>query len=149
MSSYYQTLHHIIFRTKYSERTIPTEHSRELYAYIYGIIQNKHCTLLRINGMEDHIHIFSDLHPNIALSDYVKDIKVSSSHWMKQSGLFPNFRGWGRGYCALTYSQTQKEVVINYIKRQQEHHKKINFQEELIALCREEGINVDKWFFVD
>jgi REP element-mobilizing transposase RayT len=50
--------------------------------------------------MEDHIHILSDLHPSIALADYIREIKVSSSKWMKASGLFPCFRGWGVKYCA-------------------------------------------------
>jgi len=45
--------------------------------------------------MEDPIHILSDLHPSVALADYIRDIKVSSSKWRKESGLFPNFKGWG------------------------------------------------------
>ena len=73
--------------------------------------------------MEEHIHILSDLHPSIALADYIKDIKVASSKWMKRSGLFPNFKGWGIKYCALTYSYKEKEIIIDYIKKQQEHHK--------------------------
>jgi REP element-mobilizing transposase RayT len=99
--------------------------------------------------MEDHIHILSDLHPSIALAEYVKDIKVASALWMKQSRLYPNFRGWAAGYCALTYSTAQKETIIEYIKGQQEHHRKVGFREELAALCAEEGIEVDKWFFTD
>ncbi len=56
------------------------------------------------HGMEGHIHIFSDLHPSILLADYIKDIKVSSSVWMKERGLFPNFKGWQDGYGTFTYS---------------------------------------------
>ena len=41
------------------------------------------CVLFRINNMEDHVHILSDLHPSVALADYIKDIKVSSAKWMK------------------------------------------------------------------
>jgi hypothetical protein len=49
----------------------------------------------------------------------------------------------------LTYSTAQKETIIEYIKGQQEHHRKVGFREELAALCAEEGIEVDKWFFTD
>ncbi len=73
--------------------------------------------MYRINGIEDHIHIFSDLHPSISLADYVKDIKVASSLWMKESGKFPEFNGWQDGYGAFTYSISEKDRVINYIKK--------------------------------
>jgi REP element-mobilizing transposase RayT len=106
--------------------------------------------LFRMNGMEDHIHILSDLHPSIALADYIKDIKVSSSKWMKESGFFPNFKGWGIKYCALTYSYKEREHVINYIKNQQEHHKKESFQDEIRRIFKEHGIDLDeKWFWQD
>jgi REP element-mobilizing transposase RayT len=104
MSSYRQILYHLIFRTKESRKTLVQEHSRELYAYLMGIIKNKNCFLYRIIGIEDHIHILSDLHPSIALADYMRDIKTSSSIWLKQSTKFPAFEGWADGYAALTCS---------------------------------------------
>jgi REP element-mobilizing transposase RayT len=148
MSAYRQILYHIVFRTKYNEKAINKVHASELYKYIWGIIKNKKCVLFRINGMEDHIHILSDLHPSIALADFIKDIKVSSSKWIKESGLFPNFRGWGVKYCALTYSYKEREHIINYIKNQQEHHKNESFQDEVRRLFKEHGISLDeKWFW--
>ena len=59
MSAYRQILYHIVFRTKKSENTINQENVAELYKYIWGVIKNKNCVLYRINGMDDHIHIFS------------------------------------------------------------------------------------------
>jgi putative transposase len=84
MSSYRQILYHLIFRTKDSRKSLNQDHSRELYAYILGFIKNKNCFLYRINGVEDHIHILSDLHPTIALSDLLRDLKTSTSIWLKQ-----------------------------------------------------------------
>jgi REP element-mobilizing transposase RayT len=148
--SYHQTLYHIVFRTKYSEKSIKQEYAAHLYKYIWGIIKNKKCVLYRINGMEDHIHILSDLHPSVALADYIKDIKVASSKWMKESGYFPDFKGWGIKYCALTYSYKERDVVIRYIKNQQEHHKEENFQNEIQRIFKEHGIDRnEKWFWVD
>ncbi|MCC8199167.1 MAG: transposase [Tannerellaceae bacterium] len=108
--SYTQILYHIVLRTHNSIPAIHQEHAKQLYRYIWGIIKNKNGILYRINGIEDHIHIVSDLHPTITLADYVKDIKVASSLWMKQSGLFPLFKGWAKGYCALTYSYNEKKA---------------------------------------
>jgi len=124
MSSYRQILYHIIFRTKNGKKTLIQENSNELYAYILGIVKNKGCFLYRINGTKDHLHIFSDLHPSIALADFVRDIKTSSSIWLKRSGKFNEFDGWADGYAALTYGWNDKEMIVNYIKNQQEHHKK-------------------------
>ena len=106
--------------------------------------------MFQINGMEEHIHFLSDLHPSVALADYIREIKVSSSKWMKASGLFPNFKGWGIKYCTLTYAYGDRDVIINYIKNQQEHHKKESFQDEVKRLFKESGIDLDeKWFRVD
>ena len=92
MGSYRQIFYQIVSATKYREHTIEDEHAEELYKYVGGIVKNKNCKPYRINGMDDHIHIFSDLHPSVCLSDYVKDIKVSTNLWIKKSGMFPHFK---------------------------------------------------------
>lgn len=135
VNSYYQ----IVFRTKFSAKSLNQEHSKELYSYIHGILKNKRCKLYRINGIDDHIHIFTHLHPSVALADLVKDIKVSSSKWMKASGNFPLFQGWGIKYFAATYSIREKDMIIDYVKNQQEHHKFQDFQVEIMELMRENG----------
>jgi len=147
MSSYRQILYHLIFRTKDSRKALVKEHSRELYAYLLGFIKNKNCFLYRVNGMEDHLHILCDLHPMIALADFIRDMKTSSSIWLKQTGNFPEFDGWADGYAALTYAWKDKDMIVNYIKNQQEHHKKETFEDELRSLLGEHGIEVDERFF--
>jgi REP element-mobilizing transposase RayT len=126
--------------------SISQQNVSSLYKYIWGIINNKKGTLYRINGIEDHIHILSDLHPTIALADYIKDIKVSTSLWMKKSNNFPDFKGWEEGYSAFTYSFKDKNTLINYIKNQQEHHKKESSKDELIRIFKEYGIDFDERF---
>lgn len=147
MSSYRQILYHIVFRTKDNKMSLSHESNNELFAYIMGFIKNKNCFLYRINGMEDHIHILCDLHPNLALADFMRDLKTSTSFWLKQNSKYPNFEGWADGYAALTYSFRDKEMIINYIKNQQEHHKKESFKEELRRLLEEQGVKIDERFF--
>ena len=103
MSICRQILYHLVFRTKDSRKTLVQKHSRELYAYLLGFIRNKNCFLCRINGIEDHLNILCDLHPTIALADYMRDIKTSSSIWLKASGKFPEFKGWADGYAAVYF----------------------------------------------
>jgi REP element-mobilizing transposase RayT len=113
-----------------------------------GILKEKKCHLYRINGMEDHIHILSDLHPSIALADLMRDMKTSSSVWLKQQDEFKNFKGWADGYAALTKSVHEKEQIINYIKNQQEHHKKESFADEFKRLLIEENIEINEKYFL-
>ena len=148
MSSYRQIYYQIVFGTKYRLPTISDSYCTQLYQYISGIIKNKNCKPFRINGIEDHIHIFSDLHPTVSLSDYVKDIKVASSLWMKGNGNFPKFEAWQEGYGAFTYSIREKDIIINYIKNQKEHHKKQTFYDEFKSLLIENGIDFDEKYFL-
>lgn len=148
MTSYRQIYYQIVFGTKYRNPTINPKHEEELYKYIWGIIKEKNCKLYRINGIEDHIHIMSDLHPSIALADYVKDIKVATSIWMKDCGMFPDFEGWQDGYGAFTYSVRERDMIINYIKNQKQHHEKENFYDEYKRLLIENEIEFDEKYML-
>jgi putative transposase len=148
MGTYRQIFYQIIFGTKNRKPTISKTNDEELYKYIGGIINNKKCKLYQINGIEDHIHIMSDLHPTVCLSDYVKDIKVASSLWMKESGMFRVFEGWQDGYGAFTYSVNEKDILINYIKNQKEHHKTESFYNEFKRLLLENEIEFDEKYLL-
>jgi putative transposase len=146
--SYRQIFYQIVFGTKHRQPTIPESHCNELCQYISGIIKKKNCHLYRINGIEDHLHIFSDLHPTVSLSDYIKDIKVASSTWMKADGNFPEFDAWQEAYGAFTYSIREKDMIINYIKNQKEHHKVETFYDEFKRLLEENGIEFDEKYLL-
>ena len=148
MSSFKQVFYQIIFGTKYRQPVINEAHSTELYQYIHGYIKNKNCHTYSINGIEDHIHIFSDLHPSISLANYIKDIKLASNDWMTNSGKFPEFVGWQVGYGAFTYNIKQKDTIINYVNNQKEHHKKETFYDEFKRLLIENGVEFDEKYLL-
>jgi putative transposase len=147
MSSYRQLLYHLVFRTKDSLPSINQEHVTHLYSYITGIVKNKNCHLYRINGVENHLHILTDLHPSIALADFMRELKVASSVWMKNMVYFPSFDGWAEGYGSFTCSYMDMGRLIDYIKNQQEHHRKKTFEEEYRMLLMESGITPDERYF--
>ena len=147
MSSYRQHLYHIVFRTKESLPTIKQDHVNDLYAYITGIIKHKNSHLYRLNGVENHLHILTDINASIAPSDFIKDIKVSTSIWMKSNNFFPAFKGWAVGSGSFTCSYMDINRLINYIKDQQEHHKKISFEDEYRKLLFDYGITPDEKYF--
>ncbi len=144
MSTYTQILYQIVFHTKYARDTLIRENRKKLFKYIWGIIKEKNCLLYQINGVDNHIHILLHLHPSVSLASLVKDIKVSSSIWIKEQKLFPDFIGWQRGYGAFTYSPDAKKNLINYIRRQEWHHKKITYREEYLQLLRDFNIEFDE-----
>jgi len=148
MSTYTQILYQIVFGTKNREQTLDKENRNELYKYICGILKNKNCHLYQIDGVSEHIHIVTHLHPSIALALLVKDIKLASSQFIKTENLFPKFNGWQDGYGAFTYSIQEKEKLIQYVKSQEEHHRKKTFKEEYISLLNEHGIEFDEKYLL-
>jgi hypothetical protein len=87
------------------------------------------------------------MNTSIAPMDFAKDIKVSSSVWMKRSNLFPSFYGWAVGYGSFTCSYMDIDRLIEYIKNQQERHKKMSFEDEYRKLLFEYGITPDEKYF--
>ena len=143
MSSYTQLLYHIVFATYKRTPSLSENGRSELFAHIIGLLKNKNCHLYRINGVEDHLHIFTHVHPTITVSSLIKDIKLASSDMIKRKRLFDNFEGWQKGYGAFTVSYSSKDNLIEYIKNQQEHHKEIDFLEEYKQILEENGVEYD------
>ena len=144
MSTYTQILCHIVFSTKHRGATLAAERRRDLFAYIWGILKKNQCHLYRLNGVADHIHILTSLHPTLALAALVKDIKVASSAWIKSEKVFPMFDHWQDGYGAFTYSMNDKDALIEYIKNQEEHHRTETFADEYRRFLKEAGIEFDE-----
>jgi putative transposase len=148
MSTYTQILYQIVFGTKHRERTLVKKDRNELFKYITGILNKKNCHLYRINGIEDHLHILTHLHPSVSLAGLIKDIKLASTTFIKEKQLFPNFGGWQDGYGAFTYSIKEKNVLIEYVKNQEEHHRSQTFVEEYTALLKEHEIEFDERYLL-
>jgi len=144
MSTYTQICYHIVFSTKQRQPTLKVERRPDLFRYIWGILKNRNCYLYRINGADDHVHILSSLHPAVSLADLVKDIKTGSSLWIKNEGVFGMFSNWQDGYAAFTYSIEQIDPLVEYIKGQEEHHRRTTFAEEYRKLLEDHGIEFDE-----
>ena len=149
MGTFRQIFYHIIFATKHRELTITETHCEELYKYIWGIITNHSCRLYRISGVEDHLHLLIGLHPSVALADLMREVKSRSSLFMKESGRFPEFRAWQEGYSAFTCSVKEKERIIEYIKKQKEHHRKESSMEEFKRLLEENRVDYKEQYLYE
>jgi putative transposase len=147
MSTYTQILYQIVFSTKQREQVLEKEKRPELFKYVWGILNKSNCHLYRLNGVEDHLHIVTHLHPSVSLADLVKN-KIASSGFIKDNGIFKHFIGWQDGYGAFTYSIKEKSRLIEYVKNQEEHHKTITFMDEYIELLKEHEIEFDEKYLL-
>ena len=148
MSTYTQILYQIVFSTYKREETLIPADRQELFRYMTGILQNKKCHLYRINGVSDHLHIVTHLHPSVSLASLIKDIKLASSEHIKKNKLFLKFNGWQEGYGAFTYSFRDKDRLIEYVKNQEIHHQVKTSRAEFIELLDENEIEYDEKYFI-
>lgn len=146
--SYIQSLYHIVFRTYRSERTINIDHERELYGIILSQSESLNAKIYRIGGMPDHVHILVALPATLSVAQYVQAVKTFTSRWMRGNPSFPSWGGWGHEYAAISYSVHEKDTIVNYIRNQKEHHKKVTFQEEYRAFLNDNGITIREEYFL-
>jgi REP element-mobilizing transposase RayT len=144
--TYVQNIIHVVFSTKGRRKLIPREMKERLWAYIAGICKNEKIFVHAIGGMEDHIHLLLQVPPTVALAPVVLSIKSNSSRWMRQK---VRVFSWQKGYAGFSVSASNRAVVIRYIQNQENHHKKMNFEEEFIALLKKHGVEFDPKYVFD
>lgn len=145
MPNTYTQIHiQFVFAVKYRQGLIKKEWKNDLFKYITGIIQNQGHKLLAINGVEDHIHLLVGLRPKQSISDLMQDVKGASSKWINDNKFtFGRFE-WQEGYGAFSYSSSELKSVIEYIKKQEEHHKIKSFREEYVAFLKYFKVDYDE-----
>jgi putative transposase len=131
MANTYTQIHlHLIFAVQNRRSLIQNPWKDRLYEYITGIVQQHTHKMIIINGMPDHLHVVTGMRPIQSLSDLMQDIKGSSSKWINDNKLAKGKFTWQEGFGAFSYSKSQLPKLINYVKNQEEHHKKKTFIEE-------------------
>ncbi len=149
MANTYTQIHlQLIFAVKYRAALIQESWKTELYKYITGIVQGNKHKLLIINGMPDHLHILIGMRPSQSLSDLMRDIKADSSEWINQKGFTNHKFQWQDGYGAFSYGHSQLKNVIQYIKNQEQHHKKYSFTTEYKSLLKLFEVDFDERYIL-
>ena len=141
---------HLVFSTKGRTETLPTKHLSEVHSYVAQILNNTKCPALCVGGIANHIHILFVLNKTMALSDIVGQIKSCTTRWINQKDANPlHYFCWQDGYGAFSVSQSQVPAVINYIQRQEEHHRKYTFQDEFRRFCQLYDAPIDERYAWD
>jgi putative transposase len=148
-STYTNLLYHIVFSTKDRQPLVTEVLKEELYRYIGGIVRAEGGAQLEIGGTTDHVHILAKLKPAISVSQLLNRIKTNSSKWVNENGKLGVRFAWQEGYSAFSVSESQVEYVREYIRTQEEHHRKQTFQEELVAILQRHGVEYDPRYLWD
>lgn len=141
--AYVQNVIHVVFSTKNRGKAIEGDFQPRMWAYVAGICKNHGMFVHAIGGMEDHIHLLIQIPAPLSVAKVVLAIKSNSSRWANEQG--KKF-AWQEGYAAFSVSSSSVEAVVRYIQTQEWHHAKMTFDEELIALLKEHGVEFDPKF---
>ena len=143
-NTYTQIYVQIVFAVQGRQSLIQRQHNDELQKYMTGIISGQGQKLIAINNMPDHFHILVGQTPNVALSDLVRGIKAGSSGFINDRRWVLGRFSWQEGFGAFSYSHSQLDAVIRYIKNQQEHHRHTTFQEEYLEFLKRFNVPHDE-----
>ncbi|MBS4013521.1 MAG: IS200/IS605 family transposase [Bacteroidetes bacterium] len=129
-NTYSQLFIHYVFAVQNRKCLITSEWETDLFKYINGIIEQQKHKLYIINGVPDHIHMLVSMNPTQAPSEFIYNVKRSSSLWINQNKFCNTKFKWQEGFGSFSVSMSQNKRVINYIERQKQHHKKETFIKE-------------------
>jgi REP element-mobilizing transposase RayT len=136
--------HHLIWSTKNREPLLTSEVRPRLYKYLNGIVTGEGGVLAEVSGTADHVHSLIETRPDKAIAEIVRKMKANSSKWIHET--FPamgNF-AWQEGYGVFSVSKSSVQNVIEYIRGQEEHHRRRTFQEEYVTFLKKHGITFDE-----
>lgn len=145
MSQSFRKLYvHIVFSTKVRISFIDDQIEQQLFAYLGGIAKNMECPPVKIGGYRNHVHILCILSQNVLLMKLVEKIKSGSSQWIKNQGRKYQHFYWQSGYAAFSVSPSNVQAVIDYIRLQKDHHRRVSYQEEFIDFLKINQMEFDE-----
>ena len=137
MANTYRKLNlQIVFAVKNRQALLHKSWRQELFKYIAGILNKRGHFSLAVNGVEDHIHIFFDYKGDELIGDLVREIKKSSNNYINDKNLCSYKFEWQSGYGVFSHGYREKDIIINYVKNQEHHHRKRTFRQEYIDFLK-------------
>ena len=135
---------HIVFHIKTTSPQIDEAHLERVHSYIGQLVNSTGCSIIRVGGIGDHVHVLCLLSRNETVSHLVEEIKRNSSRWIKTLGQEYECFAWQGGYAVFSVSESLINKTIEYVINQKEHHKKLSFKEEYIQFLKLYNIDYDE-----
>ena len=140
---------HIIFSTKNRLNTIDKIIESSLYEYIGGICKGMECNPLIVGGHKNHIHVLCLLSRKVTQMKLLEEVKKQSSKWIKTKGQQYQKFYWQDGYGIFSVNPSETDIVVEYIRTQEEHHTKKGFKDELRDLLDKYKVEYDERYLWD
>ena len=141
---------HLIFSTKNREPWLADVGFRsEAHAYLAGVTASLDCPAMIVGGVADHVHLLARFGRGITQSEWVKELKRVSSLWIKQQNRGLNEFAWQGGFGVFSVSVSALVSVETYIQNQEQHHRKVSFQEEYRAFLTKHRVTWDERYVWD
>ena len=137
-------LTHVIFSTKDRQPLISKDFKPDLLAYLGGIVRELQGEAMTVNAMPDHVHMLLWLPPSLAVAEALRIVKTNSSRWVHHTRGHRRGFAWQAGYAAFSVSQSNAASVAEYIREQEEHHRRLSFQEEFVSFLKKNGVDYDE-----
>jgi|SRR5579862_1268131 len=137
---------HVVFSTKHRNPYLTPEIRAELFPYLGAVLKNFECPPIQIGGVDDHIHLLFLMARTVTIAQAVEKVKTSSSKWMKTKN--PEF-AWQAGYGVFSVGREDRDGAIRYIRNQDEHHRKLSFQDEYREMLRLAAVPFDEQYVWD
>jgi putative transposase len=139
----YTSIHlHVVFATWNRRPFLSASLRPRVHAYIASTARKLGVDPVHVGGHEDHVHLLGRFDPAHAPSAVIGQIKQAATFWLHEENMVRAFR-WQRGFSAFAVSCDRIPVVVRYIERQEEHHRKRTFREELEGLFRAHGVRFE------
>jgi REP element-mobilizing transposase RayT len=142
--TYTNLLVHIVFSTSNRAPLLTDAIRPDVHAYLGGIMRELDAIPIAIGGTADHVHLLIRLPANLSAADCLRIVKTNSSRWVKER--WPKHRkfAWQGGYGAFSVSESRRAAVIRYIQDQEQHHRRISFQDEFLTLLKNHRVEFDE-----
>lgn len=122
---------HVIITVK-SKDTLLTKPVRSvLFSHIKKHGEENGMRMLAVSGVEDHMHGLLQLLPTQNLAQVIKTVRNNAADWINEGKFLPGLFEWHDEYVALSVSPSNVKQVIDYIDKQEEHHKTKTLESEL------------------
>jgi len=140
LHSYTRLWVHLIWATRSRQRVLNKQARKLLSGYLYRYAQEKDI-YMKINYVNpEHVHVLFDMPATYSTDKVAQLFKGSSSKWLNDQQVLPGKFNWGRGYGAFSVSHSKVDEVARYIANQEEHHKRVGFQDEIRKFVQVYGL---------
>ncbi len=144
--SYSKLIYHCVWGTKRRYPFMISSFKKNVHRVVADMVEKEGGTLFSIGGVDYHIHLLFSIKPSDSISRFLRNVKSYSSKTIRQSHVAMEKFFWQEGYSIFTVSPSQCDKAVDYIKKQEFHHRNRSFDDELLILLERNGVEYDPQF---